>query len=388
MSKKRIAIFGSTGSIGIQALEVIAAHPDKFEVEVLTAGQNATLLIEQALQFKPNAVVIGDESQYEAVKEELFSKGVKVFAGAKAMVEVAAWDTIDMMLAAVMGFAGLAPTLSALEQGTPVALANKETLVVAGDIVMATARKKNVPIIPVDSEHSAIFQCLLGEPFNKVEKVILTASGGPFLGKKPNFLINVKKDHALQHPNWSMGAKITIDSATLMNKGLEMIEARWLFGLAPEQIEVVIHPQSIIHSMVQFVDGSLKAQMGLPDMKLPIQYALGYPNRLQNDFPRFSFRNHPSLTFEQPDTKTFRNLAIATEVLQMGGNAACVMNAANEEVVHAFLKNRIGFLQMTEVIEETINKIPFVEKPSLQHYYECDQAAREYAGTLINAIVI
>ncbi|MBO9155183.1 1-deoxy-D-xylulose-5-phosphate reductoisomerase [Chitinophaga sp. GCM10012297] len=386
MSKKRIGIFGSTGSVGRQALDVIAAHPDKFEVEVLTAQQNAALLIEQAVQFKPNAVVIGDETKYTEVKDVLFDKGIKVFAGAAAMVEVAAWDSIDLVLASIVGFAGLAPTLSALEQGTPVALANKETLVVAGDIVMATARRKNVPIIPVDSEHSAIFQCLLGEPPGKVDKVILTASGGPFLGKKTNFLINVKKDHALQHPNWSMGAKISIDSATLMNKGLEMIEAKWLFGLDAEQIEVVIHPQSIIHSMVQFTDGSLKAQMGLPDMKLPIQYAMGYPDRLSNDFPRFSFKNYPSLTFEQPDTKTFRNLAIATEVLKKGGNAACVMNAANEEVVLAFLKNRIGFLQMTEVIEETLAKIPFVEKPTLQHYYQADAAAREHAAELIHSL--
>lgn len=386
MSKKRIGIFGSTGSIGRQALEVIAAHPDRFEIEVLTAQQNADLLIEQALLFSPNAVVIGDESKYAAVKDVLFDKGIKVFAGPSAMVEVAAWESIDLMLAAIVGFAGLAPTLSALEQGTPVALANKETLVVAGDIVMATARRKNVPIIPVDSEHSAIFQCLLGEPA-RVEKVILTASGGPFLGKKTNFLINVKKDHALQHPNWSMGAKISIDSATLMNKGLEMIEAKWLFGLEAEQIEVVIHPQSIIHSMVQFTDGSLKAQMGPPDMKLPIQYAMGYPDRLSNDFPRFSFKNYPSLTFEQPDIKTFRNLAIATEVLKKGGNAACVMNAANEEVVNAFLKNRIGFLQMTEVIEETLVKIPFMEKPTLQHYYEADSAAREHAAELIHSLI-
>ncbi|GEP98771.1 1-deoxy-D-xylulose-5-phosphate reductoisomerase [Chitinophaga cymbidii] len=386
MSKKRIGIFGSTGSVGRQALDVIAAHPERFEVEVLTAQQNADLLIEQALIFKPNAVVIGDEGKYEAVKAVLFDKGIKVFAGAAAMVEVAAWDSIDLVLASIVGFAGLAPTLSALEQGTPVALANKETLVVAGDIVMATARRKNVPIIPVDSEHSAIFQCLRGEPGASLEKVILTASGGPFLGKKTNYLINVKKDHALQHPNWSMGAKISIDSATLMNKGLEMIEAKWLFGLDADQIEVIIHPQSIIHSMVEFTDGSLKAQMGLPDMKLPIQYALGYPDRLSNDFPRFSFKNYPSLTFEQPDTKTFRNLAIATEVLKKGGNAACIMNAANEEVVNAFLKNRIGFLQMTEVIEETLAKIPFVEKPTLQQYYEADATAREHAAELIHSL--
>ncbi|WP_298733997.1 1-deoxy-D-xylulose-5-phosphate reductoisomerase [uncultured Chitinophaga sp.] len=388
MTKKNIAIFGSTGSIGIQALDVIAAHPDKFRVEVLTARQNADLLIEQALKFRPNAVVIADEGKYENVKNVLFDKGIKVFAGSRAMVEVAAWDNIDIMLAAIMGFAGLAPTLSAIEHGTPVALANKETLVVAGDIVMAAARKRNVPVIPVDSEHSAIFQCLQGERASQVEKVILTASGGPFLGKKPNFLINVKKDHALQHPNWSMGAKITIDSATLMNKGLEMIEARWLFDLEPDQIEVVIHPQSILHSLVQFNDGSIKAQMGLPDMKLPIQYALGYPDRLSNDFPRFSFKNYPSLTFEQPDVKTFRNLAVAIEALRKGGNAACVLNAANEEVVHAFLKNRIGFLQMTEVIEETLVKVPFIEVPTLHDYYESDTAAREHAAALINSIVI
>jgi len=388
MSKKNIAIFGSTGSIGIQALEVIEAHPDKFSVEVLTGGTNAALLIEQALKFRPNAVVIADETQYEKVKEVLFDKGIKVFAGAKAMVEVAAWSNIDMMLAAVMGFAGLAPTLAAIEQGTPIALANKETLVVAGDIVMAAAARRNVPIIPVDSEHSAIFQCLLGESLSKVDKVILTASGGPFLGKKPNFLINVKKDHALQHPNWRMGAKITIDCATLMNKGLEMIEARWLFNLPPDKIEVVIHPQSIIHSMVEFIDGSVKAQMGVPDMKLPIQLALGFPERLANDFPKFSFKNNPTLTFEQPDTKTFRNLAIAIEAMHKGGNAACVMNAANEEVVNAFLKNRIGFLQMTEVIEEILAKVPFIEKPTLHDYYESDQAAREYANSMINAIVI
>ncbi len=388
MNKKRIAIFGSTGSVGIQALEVIAAHPDRFTVEVLTAQQNAALLIEQALKFNPNAVVIGEEAKYKEVKNALFDKGIKVFAGAKALVEIAAWDSIDIMLAAIMGFAGLAPTLSAIEQGTTVALANKETLVVAGDIVMELARRRNVAILPVDSEHSAIFQCLLGEPLRQVEKVILTASGGPFLGKKPNFLINVKKDHALQHPNWSMGAKITIDSATLMNKGLEMIEAKWLFGLKDEQIEVVVHPQSIIHSMVQFTDGSIKAQMGLPSMKLPIQYALGFPDRLENDFPRFHFKNYPVLNFEQPDVKTFRNLAIAIEAMKAGGNAACIMNAANEEVVLAFLKNRIGFLQMTEVIEEVMTKMAFIEKPSLNDYYESDQAARRHATKLISAIVI
>lgn len=379
MNKRKIAIFGSTGSIGIQALEVIAAHPDRFSVEVLTAQQNADLLIEQALKFKPNAVVIGSEAKYKQVKDVLFDKGIKVFAGAQSMVEVAAWNSIDMVLAAIMGFAGLAPTLAAIEQGTPVALANKETLVVAGDIVMATARRKNVPVIPVDSEHSAIFQCLLGEPMSKVEKVILTASGGPFLGKKPNFLINVKKDHALQHPNWSMGAKITIDSATLMNKGLEMIEARWLFGLAPENIEVVVHAQSIIHSMVQFVDGSLKAQMGLPDMKLPIQYALGYPKRLKSDFPRLNFFEYPTLTFEKPDTETFRNLALAYEALKKGGNAPCILNAANEIAVQEFLCDKVSFLEISEIIEDCMAKVPYIARPSYDDYVLTDNETRKIA---------
>src|ERR1044072_4313844 len=370
MTKKNIAIFGSTGSIGIQALDVIAAHPDKFRVEVLTARQNADLLIEQALKFRPNAVVIADEDQYENVKSVLFDKGIKVFAGSRAMVEVAAWDNIDMMLAAIMGFAGLAPTLSAIEHGTPVALANKETLVVAGDIVMAAARKRNVPVIPVDSEHSAIFQCLQGERANQVENVILTASGGPFLGKKPNFLINVKKDHALQHPNWSMGAKITIDSATLMNKGLEMIEARWLFGLQPDQIEVVVHPQSIIHSLVQFNDGFIKAQMGLPDMKLPIQYALSFPQRLASNFPRYDFKKPATLTFEEPDVRTFRNLSLAIDALYKGGNLPCILNAANEIAVFAFLRNRIGFLDITAMVEQTMNKITFLPNPTLEEYFD------------------
>ena len=290
INKKRIAIFGSTGSIGTQALEVIEANPDLFEVEILTAQTNDKLLIEQAIKHKPNAVVIGDEKKYEAVKAALSSKDIKVFAGSTALEEVADFDTYDMMLAAIVGFAGLTPTLKAIEKGKAIALANKETLVVAGDIVMQKALEKRVPVIPVDSEHSAIFQCLVGETRNKIEKVILTASGGPFLGKKPNFLVNVKKDHALQHPNWNMGAKITIDSATLMNKGLEMIEAKWLFNLSPEQIQVIIHPQSIIHSMVEFEDGSIKAQMGLPDMKLPIQYALTFPYRIANDNPRADFK--------------------------------------------------------------------------------------------------
>ena len=383
-SQKRIAIYGSTGSIGTQALEVIAANPSLFSAEVLTAQNNDALLIEQALQFNPNVVVIGDEKKYLNVKEALSKTSIKVFAGEKALVEVAALDCYDMMLAAIVGYAGLKPTLKAISCGKPIALANKETLVVAGDIVMQMAMEKRVPIIPVDSEHSAIFQCLVGEGRNKIERIILTASGGPFLGKKPNFLVNVKRDHALQHPNWSMGAKISVDSATLMNKGLEMIEAKWLFNLQPEQIEVVIHPQSIIHSMVQFDDGSIKAQMGLPDMKLPIQYALAFPQRIENNFPRYDFRKPNTLTFDEPDTKTFRNLALAIEALHKGGNLPCILNAANEIAVYAFLRNRIGFLDMTEVVEQTMQKMAFIQKPTLEEYFESDGEARSFAASLIH----
>ncbi|MBX2924588.1 MAG: 1-deoxy-D-xylulose-5-phosphate reductoisomerase [Chitinophagaceae bacterium] len=382
--KKRIAIFGSTGSIGTQALDVIANNADKFEVEILTAYSNETLLIEQAKKFNPNAVVIVNENKYNAVKDALASTHTKVFAGEKALEEVACFDTYDMMLAAIVGFAGLKSTLKAIETGKAIALANKETLVVAGDIVMQKAVEKRVPVIPVDSEHSAIFQCLVGETRNKIEKVVLTASGGPFLGKKPNFLVNVKKEHALQHPNWNMGAKISVDSATLMNKGLEMIEAKWLFNLQPAQIQVIIHPQSVIHSMVQFEDGSIKAQMGLPDMKLPIQYALAFPQRIPSSFPRYDFTRSSSLHFEQPDIKTFRNLALAGEALHRGGNTACVMNAANEIAVYGFLRNRIGFLDMTELVERAMHKIHFIENPTLEEYFESDAEARNFAASLIN----
>lgn len=381
--KKRIAIFGSTGSIGTQALDVIEANPELFEVEILTAHTNDELLVKQALQFNPNAVVIVDEKKYEKVKQALASTDVKVFTGEQSLEEAAAFDTYDMMLAAIVGFAGLKPTLRAIENKKAIALANKETLVVAGDIVMQKAVENRVPIIPVDSEHSAIFQCLVGEHRNKIDKVILTASGGPFRGRKPNFLLNVKRDHALQHPNWTMGAKITIDSATLMNKGLEMIEAKWLFNLAPEQIQVVIHPQSIIHSMVQFEDGSIKAQMGLPDMKLPIQYAMSFPQRLTNNFPRYDFKKINTLSFEEPDLKTFRNLALAIDALQKGGNLPCIMNAANEIAVWAFLKNRVGFLDMTDIIEKTMNHVPFIAKPTLDEYFESDAEARNYTASLI-----
>jgi 1-deoxy-D-xylulose-5-phosphate reductoisomerase len=380
---KRIAIFGSTGSIGTQALEVIAQHPDKFSVEILTCNGNDELVIEQALKFNPNIVVVAEDQKYVKVKDALAHTDIKVFVGEKALEEVASMDCYDIMLAAIVGYAGLKPTLNAINTGKAIALANKETLVVAGDIIMRTAVEKRVPVIPVDSEHSAIFQCLIGEMRNPVEKVILTASGGPFLGRKPNYLVNVKREHALQHPNWTMGAKISIDSATLMNKGLEMIEAKWLFNLSPEQIEVLIHPQSIIHSMVQFEDGSIKAQMGLPDMKLPIQYALGFPSRIKNNYTRTDFKKLKELTFEEPDLKTFRNLTLAIEALNKGGNLACIMNAANEIAVYAFLRNRIGFLDMTDVIERTMNKVTFIESPTLEEYFESDGEARSYAADLI-----
>lgn len=383
MPQKRIAVFGSTGSIGTQALEVIASNPELFTAEVLTAQTNDTLLIEQALRFNPNIVVIGDEKKYQKVKEALSSTDIKVFTGEASLEEVAAMDCYDLMLAAIVGYAGLKPTLQALENGKPIALANKETLVVAGDIVMKKATEKRAPVIPVDSEHSAIFQCLVGETRNRIEKIVLTASGGPFRGKKPNFLVNVKRDHALQHPNWTMGAKITIDSATLMNKGLEMIEAKWLFNLRPDQIQVVIHPQSIIHSMVQFEDGSIKAQMGLPDMKLPIQYAMAFPQRIPNEFPRLNFRSVSTLTFEEPDLKTFRNLGLAMEALNKGGNMPSILNAANEIAVYAFLRNRIGFLDMTEVVEQTMSKVSFIENPTLEEYFDSDGEARSFAASLI-----
>ena len=383
IQKKRIAVFGSTGSIGTQSLEVIRVNPDLFETEILTAQNNADLLIKQALEFKPNAVVIGEETLYQKVKDALSSTDIKVFAGEAALEEVADFDSYDMMLAGIVGFAGLRPTLKAVGKGKAIGLANKETLVVAGDIVMQKAYDNRAPIIPIDSEHSAIFQCLVGEGRNPIEKIILTASGGPFLGKKPNFLVNVKRDHALQHPNWNMGAKISIDSATLMNKGLEMIEAKWLFNLKPEQVQVAVHPQSIVHSIVQFEDGSMKAQMGLPDMKLPIQYAMAFPQRIKNNFPRLEFKKYPSLTFEEPDVKTFRNLALAIDALYKGGNMPCILNAANEIAVWAFLRNRIGFLDITAVVEKTMENANFIEQPTLEEYFESDGEARNFAASLI-----
>ncbi|MCF8341210.1 MAG: 1-deoxy-D-xylulose-5-phosphate reductoisomerase [Chitinophagaceae bacterium] len=381
---KRIGIFGSTGSVGKQALEVIEQNPDRFSVAILTAHTNHILLIEQALKFKPELVVIVDDSKYLIVRDALASKEILVLSGEAGLEEAASMDIYDMMLASIVGFAGLKPTLKAIEVGKSIALANKETLVVAGDIVMANAMKRGVSILPVDSEHSAIFQCLAGETHNKIEKVILTASGGPFLGKKPNFLVNVRREHALQHPNWSMGAKISIDSSTLMNKGLEMIEAKWLFNLHPNQIQVVVHPQSIIHSMVQFEDGSIKAQMGLPDMKLPIQYAMAYPNRINNNFPRFDFTRSSNLNFDPPDIKTFRNLYLAIQALNKGGNLPSILNAANEIVVYGFMKNLIGYLDMTTIIEKTMDKIPFIQNPTLEEYFHSDAEARNFAASLVN----
>ena len=377
--KKNIAILGSTGSIGTQALDVIRANPEAFTVEVLTANGNADLLLKQAIEFNPNAVVIADESKYLYVKEALKAYDIKVFAGNKAIVEVVKMDSIDMVLAAIVGYAGLESTISAIKANKQIALANKETLVVAGDLVTSLARENGVNLYPVDSEHSAIFQCLAGEFHNPVEKIYLTASGGPFRGKDKNFLAAIKKEQALKHPNWEMGAKITIDSASLMNKGLEVIEAKWLFGLKPEQIDVIIHPQSIVHSIVQFIDGSMKAQMGLPDMKLPIQYAMGYPQRIKSNFPRFNFLNYPQLTFEQADTKTFRNLALAFEAMNIGGNSPCVLNAANEIAVEAFLKDKIGFLEMSDVVEKCLQTIDFIGKPSYTDYVETDLETRRVA---------
>ena len=382
--QKKIAVLGSTGSIGIQALDVIASHPDLLQAEVLTANHNASLLIEQARKYNPNAVVIANENLYEQVKQALADTDVKVYAGENALCSVLQMDSIDVVLTALVGYSGLKPTISAIEAGKSIALANKETLVVAGDLITRLAREKGVNIYPVDSEHSAIFQCLVGEFHNKIEKIILTASGGPFRGKKRDALAAVTKAQALKHPNWTMGAKVTIDSATLMNKGLEVIEAKWLFGLTPEQVDVVVHPQSIIHSLVQFEDGSIKAQMGLPDMRLPIQFAFSYPERFKSDFPRFDFAQYPSLTFEKPDTETFRNLALAFEALKKAGNMPCVLNAANEIAVEAFLKDKIGFLKMPEVVEECMAKMHFVPNPTLEDYVNTDRETRIKAYELIN----
>jgi 1-deoxy-D-xylulose-5-phosphate reductoisomerase len=376
---KRIAILGSTGSIGTQALDVVREQPEHFEVELLTCGNNVDLLIKQALEFKPNAVVIGDASKLEATKDVLFPQGIKVYAGAEALEQAVSMEGIDVVLTALVGYAGMRPTLAAINAGKAIALANKETLVVAGELVTKAAREKGVNIYPVDSEHSAIFQCLAGEWHNPIEKIVLTASGGPFRGKSREELATVTKAQALKHPNWDMGAKITIDSASLMNKGLEAIEAKWLFDLKKEQIEIIVHPQSIIHSIVQFRDGSMKAQMGLPDMKLPIQYAMAYPDRLSTTWPRFDFLNYPALTFEQADLKTFRNLALALDAMDKGGNAPCVLNAANEVAVELFLKDSIGFLEMSDLVEHCLATVAHITNPTLAELESSDAEARRVA---------
>ncbi len=384
--KRKVAVLGSSGSIGTQALEVIKEQTHLFEVEVLTVNRSADLLIEQAKKFKPNAVVIVDESQYQKVNDALFEEDIMVYAGAAALEQVVQFKQVDIVLTALVGYAGLKPTISAINAGKDIALANKETLVVAGELVMNLAKEKGVNIFPVDSEHSAIFQCLTGEYMNPIEKVVLTASGGPFRGKTTEELKTVTKAQALKHPNWDMGAKITIDSASLMNKGLEVIEAKWLFDLRPDQIDVIVHPQSIIHSLVQFEDGSMKAQLGLPDMKLPIQYAMGFPKRLKNNFTRFNFLDYPQLTFEAPDKKTFRNLALAFKALDQGGNMPCILNAANEVAVAAFLNDKVGFLQMSDVIEECMNTAQFIAKPQLEDYVSTDTEARAITNRIIEAL--
>ncbi|MCF8346598.1 MAG: 1-deoxy-D-xylulose-5-phosphate reductoisomerase [Bacteroidales bacterium] len=381
--KRGIAILGSTGSIGTQALEVIRSHPDRFTIEVLTAHNNVDLLIRQAVEFVPNVVAISNEEHYGYLQNQLSGLPIKTYCGTPAVEQVVTMETVDMVLTAMVGFAGLKPTIAAIEAGKSIALANKETMVVAGKLIMDLAKEKGVPIIPVDSEHSAIFQCLVGEYMNPPEKIILTASGGPFLGMPEAKMTKVTPEQALNHPNWCMGPKISVDSATMMNKGLEVIEARWLFDLRADQIEVVIHPQSIIHSLVQFADGSMKAQMGLPDMRLPIQYALAYPQRILSDLPRFSFADFPNLSFQAPDYKIFRNLAISFHTLERGGNWPCIMNAANEIAVEAFLKEKIGFLRIPDVIEETLERSSFLEKPDLNDLLESDRQARYLSEQLI-----
>jgi 1-deoxy-D-xylulose-5-phosphate reductoisomerase len=381
--KKRIAILGSTGSIGKQTLEVIDQHPEQFTVEVLTAQNNAELLIEQAIKYKPNAVVIGHDCLYDSIMKALDPHDIKVYAGEDAITQIVEMESVDMVMMALVGFAGLKPTVAAVKSGKQIALANKECLVVAGAYISKLVVENHVNLIPVDSEHSAIFQCLTGENPDHIEKVILTASGGPFRTYDLKKLESVTIDDALNHPNWNMGDKITIDSATLMNKGLEVIEAKWLFGLEPEQIEVVIHPQSIIHSMVQFTDGSIKAQMGLPDMRLPILYALGYPERLKSDFQRFNFAETNQLTFESPDIKKFRNLALAFEALEKGGNMPCALNAANEVAVQAFLKGKIGFLQIPQIIESCLLSMYYIANPTFDDFFETDRETRKKAIKMI-----
>ncbi|WP_425392653.1 1-deoxy-D-xylulose-5-phosphate reductoisomerase [Ekhidna sp.] len=383
MKKRNIAILGSTGSIGTQALDVIKKHPESFEVEVLTAQNSSDLLITQALEFKPNVVVIANEGLYQKVFDALDPQGIKVYAGTNALASVVEMDSIDMVLTALVGYSGLLPTIRAINAGKAIALANKETLVVAGELITKLAQEKGVNILPVDSEHSAIFQCIVGEFHNPIEKLVLTASGGPFRGKNRELLASVTKEQALKHPNWDMGAKITIDSATMMNKGLEVIEAKWLFGVSLDQIDVIVHPQSIIHSIVQFEDGSMKAQMGLPDMRVPIQFAMTYPGRLKSDFPRFDFLDYPELTFEKPDVETFRNLKLAFDVAKEGGNQPCILNAANEIAVQGFLEDKVGFLEISDVIENCLKKVSYIRNPELEDFIQTDKETRARALELI-----
>tara|TARA_B110000503_G_scaffold142957_1_gene241817 strand:+ start:527 stop:1690 length:1164 start_codon:yes stop_codon:yes gene_type:complete len=382
-TKKKIALLGSTGSIGKQALDVIRQNLDKFEVEVLTAYSNDVLLLKQALEFKPNTVVIVDESKYDSLSERLWKEGIKTYCGEKSLEDVVQMDEVDLVLTALVGYSGLKPTIAAIKAKKAIALANKETLVVAGDLITNLANQYQISLLPVDSEHSAIFQCLAGEFHNKIEKIYLTASGGPFRGWSAEKLATVTKAKALKHPNWEMGAKITIDSATLMNKGLEVIEAKWLFDLQSHQIDTVVHPQSIIHSVVQFEDGSMKAQMGLPDMRLPIQYALAYPQRIHSDFPRFNFMDYPELTFEKADQKTFKNLALAYQALELGGTAACALNAVNEITNAAFLQDKIKFLDIANINEQVMHKATFVKTPSIDDYVNCNSEARRLASELL-----
>ena len=382
--KRQIAILGSTGSIGTQALEVIREHPHRFEVYALTANNQVELLIEQAREFQPEMVVIANEQKYSQLKEALHDLPIKVWAGSDAISQVVQSEPIYIVLTAMVGYSGLKPTISAIKAGKTIALSNKETLVVGGELITRLALENRTPILPVDSEHSAIFQCLAGELGNPIEKIILTASGGPFRKLSIEELAHVTKKEALKHPNWNMGAKVTIDSATLMNKGFEMIEAKWLFDVTPEQIQVLVHPQSIIHSMVQFQDSSIKAQLGLPDMRLPIQYALSYPDRLFSSFERLDFNKFATLTFEEPDTAKFRNLSFAFEAIRQGGNMPCILNAANEVVVEAFLKDEIGFLAMSDVIEKTMERVSFVKSPEYEDYVQTDTEARERAKEIMN----
>lgn len=379
--KKQIAILGSTGSIGTQALQVVEEHPDLYEVYAITANNSVDLLIEQARKFQPEVVVIANEDKYQYLKDALSDLPIKVYAGADALCEVVEASPVNIVLTAMVGYAGLRPTMSAIQAGKTIALANKETLVVAGGLITELAQRYRTPILPVDSEHSAIFQCL--EPGNKISKVILTASGGPFRNYSMEQLKTVTKEQALKHPNWSMGAKITIDSASMMNKGFEVIEAKWLFGVKPEQIEVVVHPQSVIHSMVEFEDGAVKAQLGVPDMRLPIQYAFSYPKRVSLSGERLDFMKCNALTFEKPDTERFRNLAFAYEAMNKGGNMACILNAANEVVVSAFLKERVSFLGMSDIIEKTMQKVSFIKNPTYHDYVETDAVARRIAAELV-----